>query len=198
MNKLSLFLSIILFCPIYSYSSLASARLKYQDHDSFTSAINTFTSTVNEYVLIQLTNMNNNSTSNVCVEANLFMGAIRHEYELDYSKDGQLAIAREIVISNKSHHFAFSKPKAISNMPFNHSLADVAIIQKFIESYTLAELKTGLNLRGNFYNKVRNNPSIANHFNGKNYLVFSSAFACALIDRGFRVNNGSGLTIVGE
>lgn len=196
MKKLILLLSIFFSCSITSCKSIEPAKLNYQNHDSFTSAIKRSTDTVNEYVLIQLTNINDNSTSNVCVTANLFMGAIHREYELDYSND-DLEKAYEIVISNKSHHFTFSKLNAIANMPFNHSGSDVALIQKFIKHYTLAELEAGLK-KHTLYNEVKNNQLITNHFNGKHYLVFSGALACALIDRGFRVNDGFGLTIINE
>lgn len=200
MKKTCLFVGIVLASAISSFSLSAKADLGYQDHSSFVSAIHTSTSSVSEYVLIQVTNLNDNSTSNFCVSANFFMGAIHLEYGLSYSQP-DISKAYEIAASNKSHHYSFSKKEAMSSMPIYayHSVTDVAIIRNIIKNYTPNELKTGLSPRGNLWNKIRNKPSVTKNFGGRHYLAFSASLACALISRGFRVNDsGGGANVVGN
>lgn len=185
---------------ISSCSCPAKAELGYQDHSSFISAIHTSSSSVSEYVLIKATNLNDNSTISFCVSANFFMGAIHLEHGLSYSKP-DISKAYEIAALNKNHHYFFQKKEAISSMPIYayHSVTDVAVIRNIIKNYTPNELKTGLSLRGNLFNEIRNNPSVTKNFSGRHHLAFSASLACALIGRGFRVNDsGGGANVVGD
>jgi hypothetical protein len=152
-----------------------------QSRASFEAAIRT-DSTAPLYVLITLVDDKSKSARSVCTTANLLLGAIHREYNLEYDEAGH-ARAEEIAVSNTTHVFKFSKPDALANIPVHYSPSDLASVRAKLAPLTLSQLREGFSSLGHLH-------SIYRLENRERHEAYRDATACVLIERGLSPGMG--------
>lgn len=76
-----------------------------------------------KFLKFTVTDSNSKTAKEICTSAEFLMGAIHMEHELGYDAAGSKK-ALEIALSNRRHHFIFSKQSALDNVSFFQSFPD--------------------------------------------------------------------------
>jgi hypothetical protein len=152
--------------------------LRKQSQESYAAAVMN-TSTAPSYVLITVINDNTGKSRTGCTTANFLSGAIHIEYNLPYSDAGQEK-AQAMLLANKRHVFHFSKRKALDNVGFNHTDADVAEVRAALSEITNDQLRAGDFLP----------TQLRSEYESSRHRAIRDAIACVLIERGLSPGMG--------
>jgi hypothetical protein len=74
-------------------------------------------STAPNYVLVTVTNLNNNQTKEICTEAAFLNGAIHRELNIGYNEKSEKKV-KGILIKQRDLHFSFKNKEALKNIGF--------------------------------------------------------------------------------
>jgi hypothetical protein len=155
-------LATVLSAPTWAQAVRAEANFEEALLDHSTSPY---------YVKIKLTDLTSGKSIDTCITANLFLGALHIEHAYPYTAAGIKAV-QTFAISSRSRAFSFRSRKALENMPWHPSKAELSSGTAFVSG------KPSLALRPDrlavFYKGgVRERERMA-------------AIACALLDRGLK------------
>jgi hypothetical protein len=125
-------------------------------------------STAPSFVLVTIVDDRTGQSRTGCVEANFVMGAITFETGVLGDE------AEQTASSNSTHVFHFSKQKALDNVPFRYTQADLDRARDFVRRHGLDGLLLAMK------NK---DPELGD-------LRWSAALACVLIENGLSAVRG--------
>jgi hypothetical protein len=145
----------------------AGAAEPIQDQAHFEAAFAN-TSTAPSFVLVTIIDDRTGQSRTGCVEANFVVGAIEREADLPYDS------ARRMASSNSTHVFHFSKQKALDNVPFRYTQAELDRARDFVGKHGIDGLLQAMKAQ---------DPEL-----GK--LIWSAALACVLIENGLSAIRG--------
>jgi len=124
------FVILVLILSFFSFTIISdvSDSTKYK---MYVKGLETF-STAPYYVVIKIKNQNTNEIKELCTEAPFLSGAIKREFDCDYSQTDSIAISR------KNRYFEFSNDSALWNMSYD--LYTMSDLEKYKKSINLDEI----------------------------------------------------------
>jgi hypothetical protein len=119
---------LIFFLVAFTTTSDVPDSVKYE---MYVKGIETF-STAPYYIVIKIKNQNSGDLKELCTEAPFLSGAIKREFNCDYSQADSLAIA------HKDRYFEFSNDSALWNISYD--LYSISDLEKYEKSINLDEM----------------------------------------------------------
>jgi hypothetical protein len=126
------------------------------------------TSTAPSFVLITVVDDRTGASRTGCVESNFVAGAIRLETGVPSEE------ARQTASHNSTHVFHFSKQKALDNVPFRYTQAELDQARDFVRKHGIDGLLQAMKTQ---------DPELGE-------LLWSAALACVLIENGLSAIRG--------
>ena len=153
----------------------AHAATPFQSEASFEAAIHNY-STAPSYVLITVVDARSATARSTCTTANLLLGALHREYDLEFDAAGQYK-AEQFALANKSHSFRFTRQQAIDNVPLYFSDSDLAYVREKLQALSTSQLREGFSATGELHQLYQAGPL-------ERHKAYRDAVACFLIERG--------------